>query len=120
MPRFSPTLALLVALVTAGTGSADTFRQVTDRSEFLQLVTGKNLKYTGTTLQVRPDGTITGRAITWPITGTWEWRDGYFCRVMDWGGTEIPPNCQRVDVRGSTLRFTSDRGMGESANLRLR
>lgn len=112
----------LISLITviATASAAESFTRVTDRDEFLRLVTGKELKYTGTTLEVRPNGTIVGRAIRWPITGTWEWRDGYFCRVMDWGGYEISPNCQQVDVRGNTMKFTSDRGTGQSANLRLR
>ncbi|HMS95297.1 MAG TPA: hypothetical protein PKA03_08770 [Tabrizicola sp.] len=70
---------------------------------------------------VRPGGVIEGSALGWTITGTWDWRDGYFCREMDWSGTEITYNCQLVEARnGEAVRFTVDQGAGESATFRLR
>jgi hypothetical protein len=40
---------------------------------------------------------------------------------MDWSGTEIPYNCQLVEVAGdSQIRFTVDQGAGDSATLNLR
>jgi hypothetical protein len=40
--------------------------------------------------------------------------------VMDWGGTEIPHNCQAVLRNGDRLRFVSDQGRGEHADFTLR
>ncbi len=69
---------------------------------------------------MRADGTIVGRAAGWGITGLWVWEDGYFCRDMDWSGTEIVYNCQLVEVGGNRIRCTTDQGAGNDAVLRIR
>ena len=75
----------------------------------------------GISLQVQPDGQIKGRAMGWDVTGTWDWKDGYFCREMDWSGYAIPMNCQLVEAKGNQqIRFTVDRGAGDSASFNLR
>lgn len=102
--------------------AAQDYAPVRDRDTFLQLVEGRELRLGsfGVGLKVLPDGRITGSALGWAITGSWAWRDGYFCREMDWSGKEIPYNCQLVEARGEELRFTVDRGAGDSAAFRLR
>lgn len=123
---FRPALALAAALfagaTVAATPAAADFQEIRDRSEFLDLVQGRSLRLGlfGINIDVRPDGTIDGRASGWDLTGTWSWQDGYFCREMDWSGTEIPYNCQLVEVAGNRMRFTVDRGAGDDAVFNLR
>ena len=75
----------------------------------------------GISLKVEPDGEIRGSAMGWDVTGTWEWQDGYFCREMDWSGYPIPKNCQLVEAKGDeAIRFTVDKGAGDSASFNLR
>jgi hypothetical protein len=114
-------IALFVTL--AAPASATEFEPVHDRATFLALVAGKTLHIGlyGLTLEVRPDGQITGSALGAAVTGTWAWQDGYFCRQMAWGHHDIKANCQLVEQRGpNELRFTVDRGKGQSAAFRLR
>lgn len=113
--------AVTLAL-SAGSASAQDYRAVTDQSEFLALIAGKNLthRFYGVDLSVQPNGTIAGTGAGWEITGTWSWQDGYFCRELTWGGDPIPYNCQLVEVAGNDLRFTVDQGAGQSASFRLR
>lgn len=110
-------LAFLSALA-AQPAMAD-FARVEDRSQFLSLVDGRDLTRFGVSLQVTESGGITGRAFGRDVTGDWSWRDGFFCRDMAWGDREIGYNCQTVARDGATLRFTSDRGSGRSADLQL-
>jgi hypothetical protein len=120
--------ALIVAAgvslcAVAGHAAAEEYQPVRDRSDFLSLVEGRTLQLRlfRIDLAVKPDGTIDGSALGWPVTGDWEWRDGYFCRKLDWSGTPIPFNCQLVEARGEReLRFTVDQGRGESATFKLR
>lgn len=114
--------ALPLALTLAMPASAQGFRPVVDRSEFLSLVSNRtlNIRIYGLSLSVLPSGQITGKALGSDITGSWSWQNGYFCREMDWGGDPIPYNCQLVEVSGNDLRFTTDQGAGDSAVLRLR
>jgi len=102
---------------------ADGFEVISDKSAFLKLVKDKDLRIGlyNLTLNVAPNGQITGSALGWGITGQWSWNDGYFCREMDWSGYAIEANCQQVQARASqTVRFVSDRGQGQSASFRLR
>ena len=114
-------IAVLVAML--GTAAlANDYKPVQDRNTFLSLVDGRELQLgvPRVALRVLPDGTITGRALGWDITGKWRWESGFFCREMDWSGYPIPQNCQLVEQRGSELRFTSNKGAGQSAAFRLR
>ena len=96
---------------------------VKEKDDFLSLVQNRELRIGlyNLSLNVLPDGQIKGSALGWDITGRWQWQDGYFCREMDWSGMEIPYNCQLVEAIGEErLRFTVDRGTGDSATFRLR
>ncbi len=116
----STVLALLAACALPATAHA--FEAVKDKDAFLALLEGKELRngLMGITLTVAADGTINGNAVRWPVTGTWAWQDGFFCREMDWSGYPIDYNCQLVEVRGDEVRFTVDQGAGDSATFTLR
>jgi hypothetical protein len=120
MFRAFATAVLLAAPVAA---AANEFEPVKDRTDFLTLVKDRDLKIGlyNLSLNVLPDGQIKGSALGWDITGSWQWQDGYFCREMDWSGTPIAFNCQLVEAQGGEkMRFTVDRGAGDSATFRLR
>ena len=106
----------------ATAAAADQFQPLTEPDDFLNALGGRDLTHRlyNLKISVDPAGTINGSAMGWDITGEWAWKDGYFCRVMDWGGSEIPYNCQLVELDGDTMRFTSDQGQGDSAAFRLR
>mgnify|MGYP000314286629 CR=1 FL=1 len=116
--------ALITALtLTAAPAMADTYVPVQDKDTFLSIVQGKELKhgFYPISLNVLQDGQIKGSAVGWDITGSWTLQDGYFCRDLQWGGDPLGYNCQLVEVEGdSKMRFTVDRGTGDSAAFRLR
>lgn len=113
---------IMIGLALPKQAEAQQFRTVSDRAEFLQLIAGKSLtiRLYNLALNVAPDGSISGKAMGWDVTGSWNWSDGYFCREMNWGGDAIPFNCQLVEVAGGRMRFTTDRGAGDSATFGLR
>ena len=111
-------LSAVLALTLATPALAD-FARVDDRDHFMSLVEGRDLTRLGIKLNVGASE-ISGSAFGSPVKGAWTWRDGYFCRSLYWGGDNLGDNCQAVDVRGNTIRFTSDRGAGQSAELTLR
>ena len=96
------------------------FQQVTSRSDFVALVGGKTLTRPLVKIQVLPDGRIAGKGASWDVTGKWSWENGYLCRSLEWGGDDLGYNCQEVMARGDRVRFTSDKGAGESAEFKLR
>ena len=116
--RFLPLLFALLMLLVAP-AQAETFQRVDDKDGFLSLVQNKQLKRFGIRLEVTDDGQIKGRAFGRKVTGAWKWNSGYFCRDLAVGGDPLEYNCQLVQVKGRTMRFTSDRGAGIYADLRL-
>ena len=117
MHRFAAIFA--AALLTALPAAAD-FSRVQSESDFVNLIKGKTLTRPLVKLQVGTNGTITGTGATWPVSGKWVWKDGYFCRDLKWGGDDLGYNCQEVKASDGKIRFTSDQGRGDSAEFRLR
>lgn len=118
MRGISIVLGCLSALC-AGAASAE-LTKVSKQSEFVRLVSGKTLSRPMVRLIVTDDGNISGKGLKWNVTGHWTWRDGYFCREISWGGDDMGYNCQEVRAKGGRIRFTLDRGKGESAEFRLK
>lgn len=114
------TLAFGAALsLMVGAAHAE-FAKISDEKSFVTLVAGKTLTRPLVKLEVSPEGAISGRGVTWDVTGNWRWRDGYFCRDLNWGGSNLGYDCQEVRVHEGRVRFTSDKGTGDSADFRLR
>lgn len=114
-------LALLLAagLTLASPVWAD-FQPVREEANFRALVEGAELTRFAVRLKVLPQGEITGRGFGMQVGGQWEWRNGYFCRTLEWSSGGDPYNCQLVLRNSDTLRFISDQGQGDMADFRLR
>jgi len=112
-------LAAAALAATFAASDAQAFEQVREQSRFVDLITSKKLKRFGIELTVTPQGRIEGRAFGRPVSGDWAWNGGYFCRSLFWGDRNLGDNCQAVLVSGNTLRFISDQGAGDYADLRL-
>ena len=113
-------LAATAVLSLSGLPAAAEYARIQDKSDFVAAVKGKRLTRLLVNLQVTPGGAIAGKGAAWQITGSWSWKDGYFCRTLVWGGKDLGYNCQVVMRDGAKIRFTSDKGTGESAVLTLR
>ncbi|WP_397543057.1 dihydrodipicolinate reductase [Roseovarius salis] len=109
-----------ISIAFGGPAAAEGFVQVKQRDAFVSLMQGRELTRFGIKLTVTPDGQIDGRAFGREVRGAWQWRSGYFCRDLYWGQMQLDPNCQAVKVKDRTVRFISDQGAGEHADLRLR
>lgn len=108
-----------VALLAASSAAAE-FAKVDSQEEFISLIQGKELRRPFVRLEVSREGEISGMGAAWAVTGNWTWQDGYFCRDLFWGGDPLGYNCQEVRAHENRIRFTSDRGRGDSAEFRLR
>lgn len=113
-------IAVLLMVFSAAPAMAELVK-VTDQSQFVQLVSGKTLTRPLVKITVSQDGNIAGRGSVWDIEGTWSWKDGYFCRDLFWGGDALGYNCQEVQASADgRIKFTSDRGAGDSAMFSLK
>lgn len=113
-------ITAIFATVICGAPALADFQRVESRADFIALVSGKTLTRPLVKLQVSPNGQISGKGATWPVSGQWQWKDGYLCRTLEWGGDDMGYNCQEVKANGAQVRITSDRGTGQSADFRLR
>lgn len=114
------TFALVMAALAAPLPAAAEFATVSDRATFVKLIRGKTLTRPLIRLQVSEDGRISGKGSRWDVSGKWTWQNGFFCRDLNWGGDDLGYNCQKVAAKGDRIRFTSDKGTGQSADFRLR
>jgi hypothetical protein len=113
---------IVIALLTtlAAPAMAADYVRVSDRGAFVALVSGKSLTSLGVSLSVSPSGSISGRAFGSTVTGTWTWTGGYFCRTLKAGDRVFARNCQLVQQKPGRIRFTADKGVGDTADLRIR
>lgn len=114
---------VIAAALTAmlATPAAAEFKRVIDRDTFVALLEDRDLTRFGIRVSVADSGKIIGRAFGQRVSGDWNWASGFFCRDLYLNGEIIDgDNCQTVEVRGNTMRFTSDMGTGDYADLRLR
>ncbi|PTX57662.1 hypothetical protein C8N43_2333 [Litoreibacter ponti] len=116
----SACIAAAIALPASATAASEGFEKISTKSQFMQVVKGKDLTMLGISVNVSSDGDIGGKAYGRKVDGKWNWKDGYFCRDLFWGEMDLGPNCQEVRVNGDVIRFQSDRGTGRYADLRMR
>ena len=62
----------------------------------------------------KSDGTIAGEFGGKKLSGTWQWKDGYFCRSSTLGDLEIGNDCLVIEVTDRRMRLTLDNGAGPS------
>jgi hypothetical protein len=113
-------MATGAALFALSTAAYADFQTLKSQSDFVSLVNGKKLTRPLVELQVSPNGSISGKGAVWDVSGDWTWKDGFFCRRLEWGGDDLGYNCQEVAVSGTKIRFISDKGRGKSAHFSLR
>lgn len=113
------TSLVCAALIAASPAIADGFDNVQSRDTFVSLISNKKLTRFGINLVVTPSGQIAGRAFGRDVSGAWRWNGGYFCRDLYWGDRDLGANCQAVKIDGRTIRFVSDKGSGQYADLTL-
>ena len=114
-------LSVICFAICAAAPAWAELRKVESQQEFVTLIQNKTLTRPLVKLTVSPDGRIAGRGARWDVEGSWSWQDGYFCRDLFWGGDALGYNCQEVRATSDgRIKFTSDRGAGDSAMFRLR
>ena len=75
------TTTICAAMICAAPAFAD-FQKVESRADFVALVSGKTLTRPRVKLQVSPNGQISGKGAAWPVSGKWQWKDGYLCSIL--------------------------------------
>jgi hypothetical protein len=112
-------LAILFFFITIPTFNHASEYQILTRLEFVQSLGNRQLKRFGANLYVFDDGSIKGNVFGKNFDGIWEWKDGYFCRDF-MGEKLLGYDCQKVEKNGDEMRFTAQKGEGQSLQFKLR
>lgn len=111
--------AVTFVTAMAATPALAELTKVNSASAFKSIVDGKTLSRPLIKLRVGTNGSISGKGAKWPVTGSWTWKGGYFCRSLEWGGDDLGYNCQEVKASADKIRFTSDQGSGQTVVFNL-
>lgn len=109
MTRFLLFTFVLASLI--GPVSAQGFTRIESESQFLELAVGKTLYLGDTTALALADGRLIVMFKGKEITGSWAWKDGYFCRVLQSYSTK--EDCQLWEYDGEGFQVTRDKGAGK-------
>lgn len=114
-PTFTSSFTVMSGNGLNITSTDNAREQVT--AETINQLFGKQLFLENNFIVVRNNGTFDGTWSDEPIAGTYEMRDGYFCRILtqffDTERTNIE-DCQLWERDATTVKGTRDRGTGAS------
>lgn len=105
----------LAACQSAPDAGATGPQQLATQADLAPII-GKTVTFQqGQSFRILGDGTIRGSWDGTPLAGTYQMRDGFFCRTLT-SGPRGPTgeDCQLFVLEGSTLNVTRDRGAGTS------
>lgn len=109
-----PRLTALLALIAAPALAEPVV--LTDEAAFRAYAVDRPMGFGIGDQVIHADGTVTGEVYgPGKFTGTWAWREGFYCRVLDMGGEVTPEDCMVVQkVDDETMRMVRERGAGRT------
>lgn len=113
--RLMPTILLFGFLATIVSAE-----EIQNKEKFMNLIVGKKLVQGDTWVTIHKDGTVEGKGPKGgSISGSWEWKDRYYCRDIVIVGEVMPHDCQVVSVEGNSVTFTHKDGAGVSVRWNI-
>ncbi|QBF30421.1 hypothetical protein [Thalassococcus sp. S3] len=108
--------AIAAAIAVSPTVGLADFKRVTTEADYRALVAGKTVVTDTSTVTILKNGKLRGTVTSngAKISGAWAWRDGFWCRSVTVAGNDAGTDCQLVEVDGTRIRGTRDRGRGET------
>ncbi len=94
---------------------------IENKAKFMNLIVDKKLVQGETWVTIHKDGTVEGKGPKGgSISGTWEWKDRYYCRRIVIVGEVMPHDCQLVSIADDTVTFTHKDGAGVSVRWTIK
>jgi hypothetical protein len=92
--------------------------RIVSAAQFDATVAGKTASNDLATVTIHRDGRVTGVSDGQAFAGTWEWRDGYWCRTIT-APVTVAEDCQVWELRDGLLIITRDKGTGGQLRFAL-
>jgi len=95
------------------------WKRITTETEFRELVVGRTLCAGDMRFVISADHRIDGLVGGERLSGTWAWRDGYFCRSARADDVDLGRDCEIIEVSGELMRYRRDKGKGAAHVVRM-
>lgn len=103
--------AFILAACAQPSAPETPYRVISDQAEFTSLFVDKPIKRADAgVFAINSDGTVGGNMRGSTPVGTWEWKNGTYCRSFVLGSETFPYLCQKIEVSGTTAQFTRPDG----------
>ncbi len=113
-------LAACVAALGASPAFAD-FKRIKTESQLQPLIGKKFHDEHGNWFRWNANGSMSGHLENGKtFAGAWKWHKGFVCRNARIGGSELGTDCQKIEFDGKRMRYTRNRGRGESSIMILK
>lgn len=106
-------LSLLALAACADTVLPVTHGPVTTAEEFRATAVGKTISNSTTSVRINKNGTLSGVTNGTEIAGTWEFREGAWCRTIT-SPAPSAEDCQLWRIDGAALTVKRNRGQGDT------
>ncbi|MDD9724565.1 hypothetical protein PVV74_03755 [Roseovarius sp. SK2] len=116
--KFFAITALGVSMLALPASASD-FERVETKAEFDRVIVGRKAVASWGWVISQPNGTVVGQVDGEKAAGSWEWKNGFWCRTISFGSKDMPHDCQAVFHKGSTAIFIRDKGQGDQVVLTL-
>lgn len=113
-------LTTTMFLVAATSVSAQDFKRITKKSDYLSIVADKKIVADWGWLIAASDGTLIGEINGEAAQGKWDWEGGYWCRTVSFGSTTMSRNCQSIHISDNNLVAVRDKGKGDQTHMKIK
>lgn len=90
----------------------DNWERIHTKEQYLEKAAGKFFGEDGGMSVATKDGKIMGNFEGRILSGTWEWKDGFFCRTSTLGELDLGSDCILIEVTDHKMRLTLEKGTG--------
>ena len=112
-------VSMLAITVSQSPATASDFKRVKAKSDFANIFVDRKGVASWGWVASQSDGTIVGKVNGERASGSWEWKNGFWCRTISWGSAEMPYDCQAVFHKNGTGVFIRNKGQGEQTVVKL-
>lgn len=112
--------ATVFGIILATGATASEFKRIETKAEYLNVVAGKRMVAEWGWVTAAADGNLTGKVNGQAAQGKWDWKNGFWCRTISFGSTNMPRNCQAIFVSGDNLVSIRDKGQGKQTRMKIK
>ncbi|WP_372572536.1 hypothetical protein [Ruegeria jejuensis] len=96
----------------------ESWTRIHTRAAFCAFIADCRFEGPGLRFVIHQDGRLDGTAEGVAFEGSWEWKQGCFCRILNHPDTPGERECEIIETRGAQMRYTRDGGQCDAHVVR--